>query len=225
MNCLEFRREIVVDPRRASDEAQTHARSCAACSEFRAHALEMDEAIAEGFRVPVPEGLAERALAASGVRPAVSRSSVFAIAASMVLAMLLATGIFVVGHDDAFARACIDFVVDEEANAILTSKPPDPAALQQAAQALNVSLPSQIGEVHYIGICPFQGTIIHHVVLITPQGKATLLLLPEKSLDGKLKASARGLRSVVKSTGNGSMAIIATSSRSLERIESMMTRG
>jgi Protein of unknown function (DUF3379) len=226
MNCLEYRREILVDPRHAGDEAEEHARSCAACAEFRQHALAMDDSIAQGLRVPVPESLAERVIAstkdATWIAP---RQRLSALAASLLLAVALLLGVLVVGRDDPFARACIDFVVDEEANAILTSKTPNPEDLRRVTQALNVSLPSQIGEIHYIGTCPFQGSLIHHVVLITPQGKATLLLLPDRSIDRKALASARGLRSVVKATGKGSVAIIAASERNLERIEGMITRG
>ncbi len=225
MNCLEYRREILIDPRHASDEAGAHAASCPACTEFRRHALAMDETIAEGLRVPVPERLAERVIA--GVQSAtwsLPRQRLFALAASLLLVLAVLVGMLVIGRDDPFARSCIDFVVDEEANAILTSKAPNPEDLRRVTQALNVSLPSQIGEIRYIGTCPFQGSLIHHVVLITPQGKATLLLLPDRSIDHKALASARGLRSVVKSTGSGSIAIIAASERNLERIEGMITR-
>lgn len=226
MNCLEYRREILADPHRESDEGRAHARSCAGCSEFQKHALDMDELIAGGLGVPVPEGLATRVIAKRDAPVLPARRRSFAIAASLLLATLGATGIYVIQGIDPFALACIDFVVDEEANAILTSKQADPEVLMRVAHSLNVSLPSQIGEVRYIGTCPFQGTIVHHVVLITPQGKATLLLLPGKSLDvDKVRASARGLRSVVRSTGGGSLAIVAASEKSLERIESMMTRG
>jgi len=225
MNCLEFRREILIDPQRASAEAEAHMRSCPACAEFRGHALEMNASIAEGLRVPVPERLAERAIAGARAGSGASvRQRMFALAASILLTTALALGIVVIGRDDPFARACIDFVVDEEANAILTSKAPNPEDLRRVTQALNVSLPSQIGEVRYIGTCPFQGSLIYHVVLITPQGKATLLLLPDRSIDRKALASARGLRSVVRSTGKGSVAIIAASERNLERIEGMITR-
>lgn len=224
MNCLEFRREILIDPCQASEEAEAHAGSCAACADFRAHALAMEATISEGLRVPVPARLADRVIAAAtsdGVaRP---RRRLPALAASALLAIALVLGM-VAMRDDPFARSCIDFVVDEEANAILTSKAPNPEELQRVTQSLKVSLPPQLGEVRYIGKCPFQGSVIHHVVLITPQGKATLLLLPDRSVDAKALASARGLRSIVRPAGHGSVAIIAASTRNLERIEGMIAR-
>ena len=224
MNCLEFRREMLVDPRRVSDEAQAHSHLCSACADFRAKTLKLDDEIADGFAVPVPDGFASRVIAFSKDGHMGSRRRVMALAASVALASSVGAGVFLAQRDDPLARAGIDFVVEEEANAILTAKPADPNALMRVEQSMNVSLPEQLGEVRYIGICPFQGTIAHHVVIITPQGKATLLLLPEKRLDGRAQASARGLRSIVRPAGGGSLAIIADSSRSLERIEGMVTR-
>lgn len=100
---------------------------------------------------------------------------------------------FIATRDDPAALAGIDFVVEEEANAILMAKAADPAELVRAARTLGLDLPSRLGEVRYIGTCPFQGTIAHHVTVTTPQGKATLLFLPDKPLDHRSAASAQGL--------------------------------
>lgn len=223
MNCLEFRREVLVDPRRLSDEAQAHAAQCTTCSPFRDETLRIDGEIHAVLSVALPEGFAQRIVRNATAGSVDSRRRFMALAASLVLATAVGTGVFVVESDDPLARAGIDFVVDGEVNAILTSKPSDPSALQKVARALNVEIPQQIGEVRYIGTCPFQGTIAHHVVIMTPQGKATLLLLPEKPLGGRARASARGLRAVVVPAGAGSMAIIADAS-DLKRIERLVVR-
>lgn len=224
MNCLEFRREVLVHPRRLSDEARAHAAPCATCSQFQVETLELDDQIHAGLFVAVPEGFAER-IARNAMQGSLhSRRRFMALAASLVLATAVGTGVYVVGRDDPLARAGIDFVVDKEVDAILSSKPADPSALRRVALALNVELPKEIGEVRYIGICPFQGTIAHHVVIMTPQGKVTLLLLPERAVGQKASASARGLRAVVVPAGAGSMAIIADASN-LQRIEHMVVRG
>jgi hypothetical protein len=222
MNCLEFRREMLVEPRRIGEEAQRHACTCAGCGQFRGQALELETRICEAASVPVPERLVERALATTIRKQAFSGSHVMAMAAAIVLTIALGAGGYWLARDDPFARAGIDFVVDEEANAILMSKPTDPTALASVLRAMKVSLPRQIGEVRYIGICPFQGTIAHHVVMITPQGKATLLLFPEKPVEGRGTASARGLRSIVAPAPVGSVAIITASPAGLRRIESMV---
>lgn len=222
MNCLDFRREILVNPRAATEHAQRHARDCAACVDFQARATALDAEIAAVLEVSVAEGLEERILlaACSGRRD--SRRRFLAMAASLAGVAVVGAGAFIATRDDPAALAGIDFVVEEEANAILTAKAADPAELVRAVQTLGLDLPSQLGEVRYIGTCPFQGTIAHHVIVTTPQGKATLLLLPDKPLDHRGAASARGLRSIVRPAGRGSAAVIAESSRGLERVEQMV---
>ena len=222
MNCLEFRREVLVDPRRPSEEAGTHAAECATCAQFRAETLKLDEILCTGLSVPLPHGFEER-IARNAMAPdAGSRRSFMAMAASLVLGTAIGAGAYVAQRDDPLARAGIDFVIDQEVGAILTSKPSDPAALQSVARALDVQIP-KIGEVRYIGTCPFQGTIAHHVVIMTPEGKATLLLLPERAVEGKARASARGLRAVVAPAGAGSVAIIGGAG-GLERLEQIVVR-
>ena len=223
MNCLEFRREVLVEPRRLSEEAHAHAAECARCSQFRDETLRLDGEIHAGLSVAVPEGFAQRIARNAMAGRDDSRRRFMALAASLVLATAIGAGVYVAGRDDPLARAGIDFVVDQEVNAILRAKPSDPSALRTAALALNVEIPQQIGEVRYIGICPFQGTIAHHVVIMTPQGKATLLLLPGKPLVGRAHASARGLRALVVPAGAGSMAIIAEAS-DLQRVERLVIR-
>jgi uncharacterized protein DUF3379 len=222
MNCLDFRREILVNPRAATEHAQRHARDCASCGEFQARAIALDADVAAVLEVSVPEGLEERILqaASSGRRDA--RRRALAIAASLAAVAVFGAGVFVATRDDPAALAGIDFVVEEEANAILTAKGADPADLVRAVRTLGLDLPAQLGEIRYIGTCPFQGTIAHHVIVTTPQGKATLLLLPDKSLEHRGAASARGLRSIIRPAGRGSAAVIAESSRGLERIERMV---
>lgn len=221
MNCLEFRREALADPGRLGVEARAHASECTGCSQFHSETLRLDETLRAGLSVPMPEGFAQRIVRNARAPETDSRRRFMALAASLVLGTTVGIGGYVSQRDDPLARAGIDFVIDQEVHAILTSGPSDVAALHSVARALNVQIP-QVGEVRYIGTCPFQGTIAHHVVIMTPQGKATLLLLPEKPVNGKARASARGLRAVVAPAGAGSVAIIADGG--LERLEQIVVR-
>ncbi len=222
MNCLEFRREVLTDPSRLDEQARAHAAECATCAQFNAETLRLDEILCTGLSVPLPQGFAQRIARNAMAADVDARRRFMALAASLVLGTAVGAGAYVAQRDDPLARAGIDFVVDEEAHAILSAKPSDLSALQSVARALGVEIP-RVGEVRYIGTCPFQGTIAHHVVIMTPEGKATLLLLPEKTVGGKARASARGLRAVVAPAGAGSVAIIAGAG-GLERLEQIVVR-
>ncbi|MEW6688493.1 MAG: DUF3379 family protein [Pseudomonadota bacterium] len=219
MSCLEFRRAVMVDPRRLDAEARAHAECCASCRELLAHSLGLEDRMAEALKVPVPEGLAERVLG----RMTVPRRGAgwLALAASIVVAIAVAA-VIAWPHNDPLARAGIDFVLYEEAQAILDAKPADRAVLQRVATGLGIALPGQIGEIRYVGTCPFAGGTAHHVVVKTPLGKATLLLLPERPLASRLVASANGFEAAIVPARGGAVAIVSPSARAIVRIEALL---
>lgn len=219
MNCLDLRRAALIDPRRLDTEALEHAKACHACGVFLAEALTLENRLDDALHVPVPDGLKERALRHAVEAPRFSRR--YALAAGIALAFGAGTAMLW-RRNDPLALAGINFVVFEEAQAILDAKPADPADLQRAAVKIGIKLPGQLGELRYIGTCPFGGTTAHHVVLKTAYGKATLLLLPGRTLASRAVAVAHGLEAVVAPAAGGSVAIIADTSRSLARIEEVL---
>ena len=54
MNCLEFRREKLADPRRLSREALAHIGECAACRGFAIEVNENEERIAAALAASSP---------------------------------------------------------------------------------------------------------------------------------------------------------------------------
>ncbi len=212
----------MIEPRHLGRGALAHAGQCDACGAFLASGLELETDVEKALRIPVPPGLQERLLRSALDGRRISRRQ--ALAAAVVLSVAAGAGVLW-QRDDPLALAGIDFVVFEEAQAILDAKPADPASLQRAAVQTGIVLPAQLGELRYVGTCPFAGGTAHHVVLKTAFGKATLLLLPGRSLGARLIASARGLHAAIAPASGGSVAIIADSSRGIARIESILKSG
>ncbi len=222
MNCLSFRRALMLDPARLAPEARAHAESCRACGELLAQSAAFEHALAQVVHVPVPEGLAERVIAYA--YPARVPSRWMGIAASIAVAAVIGLAVLWPRNDE-LALAGIDFVVYEEAQAILDAKPSDRAVLQRVTRELGVQLPAQMGEMRYVGTCPVAGTIAHHVVVKTAHGKVTLLLFPKQVAGARRVASARGLAAAAVPAREGSVMIIADSKRRVDRIEEMLRSG
>ena len=68
MNCIDLRRDALVQPLRLAPEAQAHVDACPACRAFLERQRELDAELYETLRVPVPDGLADRILVAHGIR-------------------------------------------------------------------------------------------------------------------------------------------------------------
>ena len=222
MNCLQFRRAVLSDPRRPGDQAAAHVGQCAACAGFLAHALESEDEIAAALRIEPPGGLAERLLGRAKRTQRPWRR--LALAASLLVAAALG---YLLGapRTDPLALAAIDFVVFDEAHAIAVAKPPDMQALVDVSRKMQVSLSKQLGELRHICVYPFAGAGAHHLLVSTPLGKVTLLLMPERGLAAGAAANARGLRAAIVPAGAGSVAIIGESARSIERVETLLLSG
>ena len=225
MNCLDVRRQILSNPVAVSSGARSHLHACPSCADFATRTLALDEELADALAVPVPSALTRRIVAEALRSEGWQRRKFVALTASAAIAAVIGAGLVWSERDDPMALAGIDFVVEEEANAILFSSPPDPAMLRRVADVLRIDFPQQLGEIRYVGTCPFRGSIAHHIVATTPQGKVTLLLLPDQPVPGPRSASARGLRARVRPAGHGSIAMIAESDRSLQRVEQMIRSG
>ena len=218
MNCLEFRRAALADPRRLGAEAAVHCAQCPTCKEFLAQSLELETRLAAALRVPLPEGLRARLLERTA---AARRRPWLALAASLLAALGIALAL---GwpRNDAVALAGIDFVVFEEAQSIVDAKPTDARELAAVAYKMGLSLPEQLGEIRYICVYAFAGTAAHHVLLKSPLGKVTLLLIPERPLASRGRASAYGLEAVIVPARAGSFALIGDSGRSILRAETLL---
>lgn len=218
MNCLEFRRTVLADPRRLEVEAASHAEHCPGCKEFLVQSLEAEGRLAGALRVAVPDGLHARLLDRTA---AARRPRWLALAASLAAAVALAL-VLAWPRNDAMALAGIDFVVFEEAQAVADAKPTDPAVLARVAREMGVLLPEQLGEINYVCVYPFAAGSAHHLLVKTPLGKVTLLLIPDRPLASRAAAVARGLEAEVVPVKAGSVVIISDSARSIQRTVTLL---
>lgn len=62
MNCFQFRRLLLVEPRQLTPEQRAHRDECASCARLVRGVEQLEERLQKAALVPVPEGLAERVL-------------------------------------------------------------------------------------------------------------------------------------------------------------------
>lgn len=221
MNCLDFRRLLLADPRRAGLEAASHQAACPQCAEFAARVSLLERQLDAAARVPVPDGLADRILLGHGLKGA-DRRAWLGMAAGLALALGVAALLPALVGSDNMARAAIAHVLDEETEEFSVAKITDAALRTRALERLGIALPGHIGRIRYEGPCPFGGRTAYHVVLDTSYGKATLLLMPENPLASRVITSARGLGAVAVPARGGSIAVVASSKSAAAGIERLL---
>lgn len=97
MNCLDYRRELGIDPRSESAEMQAHRRECTACAHVQTRARAQEVELRRALDMPVPTGLAERILLAqvTGTRTLHRKRGGFAVAlaaAALLCAAMIGAG-------------------------------------------------------------------------------------------------------------------------------------
>jgi anti-sigma factor RsiW len=206
MNCLDYRRYLAA----ADDETaemKAHRLQCSACAaQWREHA-EFERELRAGMAVEIPSGFEER------VRNAVVYSRRRFLAAAGVAVAAAGIGSYAwLRRDEPLALACIEFVMKEEVKSIMMGAMPRAEAEAALAATLPLERIERVGQVKHIGPCPFNGATAYHVVLSVPQGKVTLLVMPEGRVSGTQKAEHDGLYASVVALRRGGLGVIGSDS-------------
>jgi hypothetical protein len=204
MNCLDYRRTLLAGDGESS-EMKDHRLQCVACAESFSDHLAFESALRQGLEVAVPQGFEGRLLQARTVK----RRRFLAAASVSVLAA--GAGVYAwLGRDDPLAMACINFVMKEEAKSIMMGAMPRAEAARMLADSLPLERLEGIGQIRHIGPCPFNGATAYHVVLVVPQGKITLLIMPDSALKSGQRAVHDGLYASVAPLRRGSVGIVGS---------------
>ena len=196
-------------------EAAAHREACAACAEFAERTRGLEADLERVARVEPPAGLAERVLQDT-VAPQRRPLHWWGVAAGLVV-VALASLLWPSAERQDRLLALIEHVHSEEPKELARGRVGDPAMLAAAIQTAGIELPGDF-EVRYLGRCPMDGWTAEHVVIRSPSGEATLLLLPEESMATRVSLSTGGLDALVGPAVRGSYALVARSPDELNRV-------
>jgi hypothetical protein len=164
----------------------------------------LDGRLRAALELPLSRFVTQPAAAsASGTAPRRS----FALAASVVLALVLAGGAWIFRPQDALADEVLAHV-EHEASAweqretVATEAVAD--VLRRAGVEFDTSVP-----VTYASSCPFRGRRVPHLVVQTGDGPVTVLLLSGEKVPRRRAFSEDGYRGVLLPAGEGSIAVLA----------------
>lgn len=222
MNCLEFRRRCLAEPGNQDSEFVGHKRECAACAEFAAHMSQVDKTLVEALRVDVPENLASRIILRQSLRngqlPNKHKPRRFAIAASLLLTLGLAGGLFTVISTTPFHKAVMAHL-DEEWDSLVQRQDVSDQKLMSVLDTVGAELKGEIGEIRHVSLCDFSEYGGAHLVLEGRKGPVVVLLLPEKHIPGPKVVSGDKADGVIVPTNHGSMAIVGDKDEALHAVE------
>jgi hypothetical protein len=199
-DCRHARLHIGAAPQELPPDVGAHLATCTDCRRFRDETVALDGRVRSALELPLSKFRGE-------LRERAPPARRFALAASIVFALLFAGGFWLLQPRAALAGEVAEHVAHEAGSWEL--REPLSAAqvadvLRQAGVRFDTSLP-----VVYAMACPFRGRQVPHFVVQTADGPMTVMLLPHERVAARSEFAEGGYRGVLLPAGDGSVALLA----------------
>jgi hypothetical protein len=207
-----MRLEIGADPAGGSPALEEHVRDCASCRQFREEMRTLDASIRRALERP-PGWVGAPRLTASW-RP-------WALAASVLLAMLAVMAVWLLRPSDTLAHEVVAHV-RQEPESWLASQQIDAHSIDEALRGAGVKLDLTADRVSYAQSCWFRGHYVPHLVVQTTQGPVTVMILRNQRVAGRRSFQESGMTGIIVPAPQGSVAVLARGNANLETLASQM---
>jgi hypothetical protein len=220
MNCLEFRRQLLIDPQPDERQFRQHASECARCAEAQQRALGFESALRSALAVPVPPQLAEAILLRQTTEQLRSRKglrrggALLALAAGVVLAFGIGLRLeakplpeLAVGH------------LQHEAFVLTQTQPIAEEQVRQAFANLGVHVGALPAGISFVGCCPVGRYSSVHVVMAQGTGPVTVLYLTDDQHEARADFVRDGWLGRSVPLKHGTLVLLAHDAAGFDQLE------
>ncbi len=191
-----YRRALLADPQDDGAELRAHREGCTECTAYRERLLGFESRLGRALNIDIRESIPE------------SRHSRLALAASVLLALVLAGAFWLGAPRVSLAAAVVSHVVDEPQSWTSQSPLADPQ-LAAVLRDARMHLRAGAGTVSYANSCEFRGHIVPHLVVQSAAGPATVMVLVHEHTASPVQFAEHGYRGVIiPVAGHGSIALL-----------------
>ena len=182
----------------------------------------VNKTLVEALRVDVPENLASRIILRQSLQksevPSKYKPRRYAIAASLLLTLGLAGGLYTIISTAPFHRAVMAHL-DGEWDLLVQRQDVSDQKLMSVLDSVGGELKGDIGKIKHASLCDFSEYGGAHLVLEGRKGPVVVLLLPKKDIAGPNVMSGNRSEGILVSANNGSMAIVGDKDEALHDVE------
>jgi hypothetical protein len=205
IDCSQFRRALLSDPRDTSAELAAHRETCHDCAQFAQQLQRFEGRLERALRVDAP---------VRQVRPPVRRvfdnRGWLAIAASVLVAIVVAGGLWLAVPGSSLAADVVTHMAGEPDAWQTTDVPVPGSDLRAVLEHSHLALKPDVGVVSYAQSCVFRGHHVPHLVVQTADGPVTVMVLVHERVHMTTQFDEQGYRGViVPVAGHGSLAVLA----------------
>jgi hypothetical protein len=192
---------MLADPSDPDRELREHRDGFDECARFTDQLLRFESRLNRALRVTLPAEAPPRVRA--------RRRGTLAMAASVLLALVVAGVLWVAAPGSSLAADVVTHMGGEPAAWLKTDVPVASSELQGVLQDSHVKLAPGAGLVSYAASCAFRGHHVPHLVLQTESGPVTVMVLVHESVPKPVRFDEQGYRGViVPVAGHGSLAVL-----------------
>lgn len=222
MNCEEFRNAYAAARPRVPAELEAHRRWCRACADFATHEDQLDRQLVQALNVEVPEGLADRILQRN-VNARVRRLGTWHFAAAAALVALVSAGLMIGSWTDRreFRNDIVTALNEQPLPRVQDALLAD-AEVAELLRGVGVSYRSGLVSVRLARRCQVRGTEAVYLVVQANGTDASVLVMPELSVDDRVEISGDGWQGAIVRCPKGSMAITGLSDQAVASVEANM---
>jgi len=230
MNHSEARLLIGADPQTVPPELAEHLASCAECAQFQREMTALDGDIRRALEqaplgaapapapvISIAEGRAN--VAQAPARKRASTWSGWALAASVALVSIL--GVWVLRPTDSLAHDVVRHV-QFESNSWTSDEHVTPADVQDTLARAGVAIDTGSDKVMYAHSCPFRGHVVPHLVVSTPKGRVTVIILRYENVTRRMNFHEDGMTGVIMPAPHGSMAVLMQGNEDIDAVAQQM---
>ena len=208
-DCTHYRRSLLADPKDPDPRLGEHRAACRDCAAFTHAVSKFELRLDRALRVPLPPDRTAAIPAKSPpLRPPAYRRGRLAMAASVVLALVVAGALWLAAPGPSLAADVVTHMGGEPDAWLQTDAVPS-AALQSVLRDSRLRLAAGAGIVSYASSCTFRGHRVPHLVIQTESGPVTVMVLVHERQTKLVQFDEQGYRGViVPVAGHGSLAVL-----------------
>ena len=197
MSCEHVRLQIGADPAASGPELEQHLQECESCRQFRAEMRTLDANIRRALERPPP----------SVATPRFTATRRWALAASVLLAMVAVLSVWLLRPSDTLAHDVVAHV-QEEPESWLARQHVDAPGIDSALRGAGVKLDIASDRISYAQSCWFRGHYVPHLVVQTTHGPVTVLILRNQHVSWRRTFHEDGMSGVIVPAPPGSIAVL-----------------
>jgi len=190
-----YRRALLANPLGTDPELEAHRASCEDCRAFTDRMLAFEHRLLRALKVGTPisvEVLPFRAR--NTVRPT-KGARWLALAAGVAIAFVIGTGIWLTPRSSLAADVVAHMT--EEPNAWKSRAALPAGELNPVLKRANISLDPKAPTVSYANSCEFRGHVVPHLVVQSPRGPVTVMVLTHEAVSKARHFDEQGYRGML----------------------------